>query len=271
MDVSELAVLLRAWRERLSPADVGMPAGGNRRAVGLRRQELAVLAEVSVDYLDRLEQGRATNPSSAVLEALAEALRLSGAEREHLFRAAGLTAHQPGMVPCHVPPGVLRMVDRWTDIPAGVFTASWTLIHWNAGWTGLFGDPSGLTGLAANLAWAQFTTGLPPVVFEPAERDRFEAALSSDLRIAATRYPTDPSLAALVAGLIEHSPRFAELWAAGTVTEHTADTKLVRHSVVGELRLDCDVLSVPAGGLHVVAYSATPGTEDAARLAAALR
>jgi len=266
-DRGELAALLRAWRTRLRPADVGMPEGANRRIEGLRRQELAVLAGLSVDYLDRLEQGRATSPSTDVLEALARALRLSAAEHEHLFRAAGRVAGKPGMVPRHVPSGVVRMVDRWGDLPAGVFTAAWSLIHWNRPWAALFGDPSGYAGRVRNLAWAQFTIGLPHVVFTVAERERFEAALTSDLRVAATRYPADPELDALVTELLATSPRFAALWAAGTVTEHAADTKVVRHPEVGELRLECDVLVVPAADLHVVTYSAPPGTQDADRLA----
>lgn len=266
----ELAALLRSWRARLRPADVSMPAGNNRRIAGLRRAELAVLAGISVDYLDRLEQGRSTSPSADVLEALARALQLSAAEREHLFRAAGLTTRHPGIVPQYVAPGVVRMVDRWTDIPAGVFTASWTLAYWNTGWTALFGDPAPHTGLARNLAWLQFATGLPSLVLEPGERDRFEAAITSDLRIATSRYPNDSELAELVAGLRERNPRFADLWAAGTVTEHDADSKTLRHPAVGELRLDCDVLAVPAHDLHVVAYSATPGTADADRLQLAM-
>lgn len=269
-DRGELAALLRAWRTRLRPADVGLPAGANRRIDGLRRQELAVLAGLSVDYLDRLEQGRATSPSADVLEALARALQLSAAEHEHLFRVAGLVATQPGTVPTRVPAGVVRMVGRWPGLPAGVFTASWSLTHWNAAWTALFGDPSWYSGRARNLAWAQFTTGLPGVVFTAGERARFEAALTSDLRVAASRYPADAELGALVTDLLAHSPRFAALWTAGTVTPHAADTKLVRHPAVGELRLDCDVLAVPAADLHVVAYSATPGTPDADRLRLAL-
>jgi transcriptional regulator with XRE-family HTH domain len=266
-DRGELASLLRAWRTRLRPADVGMPAGANRRIDGLRRQELAVLSGLSVDYLDRLEQGRATSPSADVLEALARALRLSAAEHEHLFRAAGRVAGTSGMVPRRVPSGVVRMVDRWTDLPAGVFTAAWSLTHWNHAWAALFGDPP---DQARNLARAQFTAALPGIVFTAAEQERFEAALTSDLRIAAARYPADPELVALVADLLEHSPRFAALWAAGTVTEHAADTKLLRHPAAGELRLDCDVLTVPAGDLHVVVYSATPGTPDADRLRQAI-
>ena len=87
--MSEFASVLRSWRERVGPADVGMPAGAGRRAVGLRREELAALAGVSVDYIVRLEQGRASNPSSQLLGALAIALRLSDQERDHLYRAAG--------------------------------------------------------------------------------------------------------------------------------------------------------------------------------------
>lgn len=104
-DRGELAALLRAWRTRLRPADVGMPEGANRRIEGLRRQELAVLAGLSVDYLDRLEQGRATSPSTDVLEALARALRLSAAEHEHLFRAAGRVAGNRAWCPGTCRPG----------------------------------------------------------------------------------------------------------------------------------------------------------------------
>src|SRR5690349_7743164 len=89
MDQRDLAACLRSWRDRLSPAEVGLPAGRQRRAPGLRREELAGLAGVSVDYLARLEQGRASNPSPSVLAPLARALRLNDCERDHLYRLAG--------------------------------------------------------------------------------------------------------------------------------------------------------------------------------------
>src|SRR3954454_3345201 len=107
---SELAAVLRTWRDRLSPADVGLPAGGRRRAPGLRREELAQLAGLSVDYLARLEQGRAAHPSPSVLGPLARALRLTDEERAHLHRVAGQADPRPGQMNRHVTPGVQRVL-----------------------------------------------------------------------------------------------------------------------------------------------------------------
>jgi transcriptional regulator with XRE-family HTH domain len=140
-DETALGATIRAWRDRLTPADVGLPAGRARRAAGLRREELAELAGVSVDYVVRLEQGRASTPSAQVVSALARALRLSGQERDHLYRLAGL---QPpdGMINDHIPPGMQRVLTRLGQTPVAVFTADWRLIWWNRGWAALLGDPS---------------------------------------------------------------------------------------------------------------------------------
>ena len=102
MATTEFGQALRRWRDRVSPEAVGLPAGGHRRAAGLRREELALLAAISVDYVTRLEQGRAANPSAQVIEALARALRLSGTERAHLFRLAGLVPPGPEMMPEYI-------------------------------------------------------------------------------------------------------------------------------------------------------------------------
>src|SRR5450755_1183136 len=110
--VDELAGCLRAWRERLTPAAAGLPAGAKRRVSGLRREEVASLAGVSVDYLSRLEQGRAQAPSPSVLASLARALRLSEPERSHLFRLVGHTEPGPGTIDRHVTPGLQRLLDR---------------------------------------------------------------------------------------------------------------------------------------------------------------
>ncbi|WP_231567115.1 helix-turn-helix transcriptional regulator [Frigoribacterium sp. MEB024] len=122
--MSEFADVLRSWRDRVSPADVGLPAGVGRRTTGLRREELAALAGVSVDYVVRLEQGRATNPSPQMLRALAVALRLSDDERDHLYRSAGAAPPSAEVVPRHVGPGVQRIVDRLGDVPLAVFSAT---------------------------------------------------------------------------------------------------------------------------------------------------
>src|ERR1035437_5093734 len=130
----DLGALLRSWRDRLSPVDVGLPAGDSRRAAGLRREGPGSLADVSVDYLVRLEQGRARRPSAQVAASLARALQLSDAERDHLFVVAGLLPPSPGDVAAHIPPGVQRLVARLGEIPLAVFTASWDLLTWSPLW-----------------------------------------------------------------------------------------------------------------------------------------
>ena len=112
MEDWEFGRAVRRWRERIAPQFVGLPVGGRRRAAGLRREELAGLAGISVDYLTRLEQGRATSPSAQIVEALARSLRLSDAERDLLFRLAGLSAPAPGIVPARITPSVQRLLDR---------------------------------------------------------------------------------------------------------------------------------------------------------------
>ena len=127
----ELAACLRTWRDRLTPAEVGLPAGGRRRAPGLRREELAQLAGLSVDYLARLEQGRASHPSPSVLAPLARALRLTDDEREHLFRVAGQAEPLAGTINRHVTPSVQRVIDRLSDVPVMVIDAAYELVAAN--------------------------------------------------------------------------------------------------------------------------------------------
>src|SRR5882724_2447006 len=125
---AEFGAAVKRWRDRVAPGDAGLSAGRRRRAAGLRREELAMLAGISVDYVTRLEQGRATSPSAQVVEALARALRLSAEERSHLFRLAGLVPSGPETVPAYITPSVQRMLDRLVGTPVGVYDAAWTLL-----------------------------------------------------------------------------------------------------------------------------------------------
>ncbi|MFI1394829.1 helix-turn-helix domain-containing protein [Streptomyces sp. NPDC020681] len=263
---NELGAALRRWRDRVAPAAAGLPAGRGRRAPGLRREELALLAGVSVDYVVRLEQGRATSPSVQVLTALARALRLSDAELRHLFLLAGQPVPRSGVISAHIPPSVQRLVDQLGSTPVSVYDAAWNLIAWNALWAALVGDPSGLPERERNVLWRHFA-GLPVrVTHTPEQEARFEAAVVADLRAATARYPDDPGLRSLVAELRDVSDRFERLWDTHAVGPHTTDTKTVHHPDVGPLTLDCDVLTVPGSDLRVVAYTAAPGTEAADRL-----
>ncbi|WP_413810442.1 helix-turn-helix transcriptional regulator [Streptomyces sp. OE57] len=267
MATTEFGQAVRRWRDRVPPEAAGLPAGGQRRAAGLRREELGLLAGISVDYVTRLEQGRASHPSTQVVEALARALRLSAAERAHLFRLAGLAPPGPETVPAYITPSVQRLLDRLTGTPVAVSDASWTLLMANPPYVALRGDPSRWRGNERNAVWRHFVSEDTSSRQTHEDRTEFQSALVADLRTAAARYPADQRLRRLVAELRAHSERFAELWDSGAVGHHEASRKTIDHPRVGPLTLDCDVLTVAGSDLRVVVYTAEPDTEDAERLA----
>ncbi|MEU0197213.1 MULTISPECIES: helix-turn-helix transcriptional regulator [unclassified Streptomyces] len=267
----EFAALLRAWRDRLSPADAGFTVTDGRRAPGLRREELAQLAGLSVDYVLRLEQRRAKNPSAQVVGALARALQLSRAERDRLYRSAGLLPPQDGTVSTHVPPGIQRLAARLGDVPIGVFSADWTLVWWNSMWSALHGDASVLPAAERNLARALFGDGAAHAAMLPVRSERgqdaFAVSIVADLKDAVSRYPADARLGRLVRELREVSGAFARLWATETAAaQHTTDRKTIRHPRIGDILLDCDVLVVPGADLRMVTYTAAAGSDDAGKL-----
>ncbi|MGW1465003.1 helix-turn-helix transcriptional regulator [Streptomyces sp. NPDC002308] len=268
MAKAEFGQAVRRWRDRVPPEAAGLVPRGHRRAAGLRREELATLAGISADYVTRLEQGRATHPSGQIVEALAGALRLSGAEREHLFRLAGLAPPGPGTVPTRISPSVHRLLDRLTGTAVAVYDATWTLLLANPPYAALMGDPAGWRGHERNGVWRNLLgPGTSRVRQTPEERRKLETVLVADLRTAAARYPGDPRLASLLAELRAGSARFAELWDSGAVGTHESARKTIDHPDVGTLTLDCDVLTVAGDDLRVMVYTAEPRTEDAERLA----
>ncbi|MGW2520617.1 helix-turn-helix transcriptional regulator [Streptomyces sp. NPDC001617] len=266
MTATELGQALRRWRDRVSPGAAGLSSGGHRRAAGLRREELALLAGISVDYITRLEQGRATNPSVQVVEALSRALRLSGDERRYLFGLAGLVPPGPDVVPGFITPSVQRLLDRLVDTPVAVSDAAMTLLLANPMYAALMGDPSTLRGFERNGVWRNFTGAPSRVRHTPEERRTFEAGMVAELRASSVRYPADRQLRRLIAELRAASPRFAELWDAGVVGRLEASHKTIEHPQVGLLTLDCDLLRVEENDLHILVYSAEPGTEAAEKL-----
>ena len=197
---------------------------------------------------------------------IARALRLTNEERDHLYRVAGAAVPTSADVPRHLTPSIQRIVDRLGDTPAAVFSATWDLISWNPLWAALQGDPSAYSGNSANLAWRVFFAGESPIIQSAGEPDSFEHDLAADLRAASGRYPEDRQLAALIATLLESSPRFVDLWACARVATHVSSRKIVTVAGIGPIVLDCDVLMAPGSDLRVVVYTAEPGTTDAARL-----
>jgi len=262
---TELAAALRAWRDRVRPEEVGLPSGGRRRATGLRREELAALAGVSVDYLVRLEQGRSGNPSAQVLAALARALRLTDAERDLLYRTAGVAPPSVNLISRHISPGVQRVLDRLRDTPVGVYTASWDLVLANALWLALFGE-QGPTVRDRNLIWRFFMqAGDDMFGIEPEAHDRTATRMVSDLHAAAARYPKDHELAELIRDLRAGSAEFAGRWGTYTVEAHPSMAKALRSPTVGPLTLDCDILTTPSD-LRIVVFTARTGSPEAEQI-----
>ena len=267
-----LGATIRAWRERLSPSAMGLPSGRARRATGLRREELAERAGVSVDYVVRLEQGRSTAPSAQVVASLAHALQLTAVERDHLYRMAGLVLPNAEPIPDRIPPGVHRVLNRLGDVAVAVFAADWQLIWWNPGWAALLGDPSTKPPELRNFARERFPIGSGddvriaswPVLVP--DGDSSDLAIVSDLRRATGRFPHDARLAELIRQLTAGNATFARMWASGTVAAHREDRKTVEHPAVGPVDVDCDVLTDGDSDLKIVILTAAPGSSDEAKL-----
>lgn len=236
--------------------------------MGLRREELAELAGLSVDYVVRLEQGRATSPSAQVVASLARALQLQPVERDHAYRLAGLLPPQEGTISTHVPAGVQRMLARLGEFPVGVFSADWTLLSWTPAWAVLLGDPGARTRVERNLVRAVFATGPSGLAAWPVlqEGEALGPALVADLRTAVVNYPRDRGLTDLVEELRSTSAEFARLWDEGAVGPHVSTRKTIVHPQVGEVTCDCDVLTVPGCDIRLVVYTVAAGSADAEKL-----
>src|SRR5580692_1184605 len=214
---AELAAFLRARRARLNPRQVGLPATGapgRRRTPGLRRQEVAQLAGMSVDYYIRLEQGRGPHPSRQVLSALARALMLTADERDYLFRVAGESPPQVAGPSHEIAPGLRHLLDGMPGTPAYVVDAAYNVLAWNQLATHFIGDLSAYEDrnmIRWTFRWAQDT------FWTDEDFVRFTRSMIADLRVAYARYPGDPGIDSLVTEMLALSPRFAELWSAHEV------------------------------------------------------
>jgi transcriptional regulator with XRE-family HTH domain len=264
--VNEFGSTLRSWRDRLSPEEAGFAVAPHRRARGLRRQELARLAGVSSDYLVQLEQGRASAPSPQVLAALARALRLTEAERAHLFRLADQLAPEERRIGDTVPDGIRTLVEQLPASPAAVYDVRWNPMAWNAMWAAVVSDPLQRPVRERNMAWRYFT-GLPTrVVRTAAEVREHEEAIIADLRSSFGRYPGDQGLVQLIVDLRTASPRFRSLWEERRVGSYEHEGKTISHPELGRLLVDCDILATRRNDLRIVIYTAVPGSPSARAL-----
>lgn len=269
MNRTELAALLKRHRARLRPEDLGLPSHRHRRVPGLRREEVAQLAGVSVDYVVRLEQARGPRPSDQVLSALARALRLDRDQADELFQLAGSAPPRPGQIDELVRPSVQRLIDRLADLPVLVISAKGDVLAWNAPAAALLGDWSDMPNRERNIVWQRFL-GDPARarVATSGEERRLTAEQSvGSLRSAAAKYPEDPGLRRLIGELRSRSPEFERLWESGTASPWRTNRKSIEHPMVGTLTLDCDSLHLPDSDQTMIVYSAEPGTPEAEALA----
>ena len=261
---NRLGEFLRARRALVTPDDVGLPDLGRRRVAGLRREELALLAGVSVDYYVRLEQGRDTHPSEQVLDALARALCLDDDAVAHLHDLArpAPRRRRPRERPERVRPGVLRLLESWSAIPAFVLGRRMDVLAFNA-LAGMLHD-----GFATERNMVRL------VFLDPAARDTFPDfdAVAQEtvatLRAVAGADLDDPRLAELVGELSLKSDEFRRLWARHEVREKASGVKRMLHPMVGELVLGYETLRVnDAPEQLVVGYHAEPGSASERALA----
>ncbi|MDA0564613.1 helix-turn-helix transcriptional regulator [Streptomonospora sp. S1-112] len=266
----ELGRFLKARRAALTPEQVGLPAGVNRRRVaGLRREEVALLAGVSVDYYTRIEQGRSRTVSPEVLHALAGALRLSGDERAYLDNLAahhGRLRADPGCAPPEAPraavrPEVHALLNAMGAVPAYVLGPGLDLLAWNRMgallWPGIDDLPEADLNVA-HLVFREPGGAAPHTDTAALRRD-----ITARLRAETGRAPDDPRLCAVVQRLRRSSAEFRELWESHLVEEHPHGTHTLRHPEAGVLTLYFEKLPLPADpGQVLLTYAAAPGSAD---------
>ncbi len=270
---ADLAAFLRARRARLRPRQAGLPETGDpgrRRTPGLRRQEVAQLAGLSVDYYIRLEQGRGPHPSRQVLSALARALMLTADERDYLFRMAGQSPPPTPAPSREITPGIRHLLDSLPETPAYVVDAAYNVLAWNKLATCFIGDLSAYTD--RNMIRWTFRRGAQDTIWDDEHFVGFTRSTVADLRASYARYPGDAAIDQLVTEMLALSPRFADMWQEHEVEVRGPMLKRVVHPQAGPLEFECQVLHVADTGQRLIAYCAASGsaTEAAFRQLAAL-
>ena len=259
-----MARFLRDRRTRLAPSDLGLPNHGPRRTAGLRREEVAALAHISVSYYSRLEQGRAARPSGHVIDSLSRALRLSDDERALLFTLCGRAPGQDDQRPRRdVTPSVLELIQRMPDTAALILDAKYDILAWNPLAAALWVDLSVLRPPQRNLIRMFF---LEP---DPSRRhygvsgsEDFAAFAASQLRAVAERYPRDRDVRALITELLSESDEFEQLWHQVDVVVPRHQVKSMTHPLVGPLELHCNLLNIPDRDQLMVLFTADPGSKS---------
>ena len=270
MDRTELADFLRRSRERLRPGEVGLPAGPRRRTPGLRREEVALLAGMSADYLMRLEQGRSPQPSTQILGALAHALRLDDDGRDHLYVLAGHRPPAGRFAGNHVRPGLLLLLDQLATVPAQIVSDLGDVLAQNAMSTALFGSVCSTRKHDCdqdhNIVWRWFNDPNLRAAYPAEEHDDLGRSHVADLRAAVARRGADLDATALVQRLRDGSTEFGELWDRHDVDVPRCRRIRVRHPTIGLIELDFETLRTVNEDQRLLLFTAPPGTDNVDQL-----
>lgn len=272
MNRAALADFLRRRREGLRPSDVGLVPGPRRRTPGLRREEVATLTGMSVDYYVRLEQQRGPQPSEQMLASLVRALRLTADERDYLYRLAGHNVPRRTLGDTHVAPALLRVLDRLEDSPALILSALSEVLVANRLATAIFGDHSRRTGWARSEVYRWFTDPAARAVYPPDDHERQARSLVASLRAAYGASGARSRASELVRVLLAESDEFRELWERHEVAQRFADHKVLVHPEVGPIEVDCQVLFTEDQSQALLVLTPAPSSEaeDKIRLLAVL-
>jgi transcriptional regulator with XRE-family HTH domain len=266
MDRDGLADFLRRRRAALRPEDVGLPAGRRRRTRGLRREEVAARAHISTDFYTRLEQRRGARPSASTVASLALALRLDEVQRDHLFALAGHNAPPTAMRRDEPSPGLLRVLEQIDGSPAMIVSDLGVTLRQNELAKALLGDHSVYNGMARSMLYRWFTEPERRSLHPCQDHDIRAREHVAALRAVHGRPGPDPEADELVAALLAESEEFATLWEEHEVGRRTATDKRFVHPLVGEVTVDCQILTPENVSERLVVFSAAPGSVDEARL-----
>jgi transcriptional regulator with XRE-family HTH domain len=270
VNLPELGAFLRTRRDRIRPAEVGLPHGPRRRVPGLRREEVAQLAGLSADYYTELERGSTKNrvqPSTQTLSALARALRLNGDECDHLFHLAERPIPPSVRGPsAHVQPALLGLLDRLSNTPARVITdLHETLVENDLALT-LLGKSPARRGPAASFVYRWFTDPQAREIYPPEDHPQHSRVFVADLQAAAARRGRDEKVTKMVTVLRRRSQEFAALWDTHDVAVRRMDHKRIIHPMLGVIELDCYNLLSEDGRQRLLWFTAPPGSPGAEQL-----
>ncbi|WP_276034300.1 helix-turn-helix transcriptional regulator [Streptomyces ginkgonis] len=258
---TELGAFLRSRRERIRPADVGLPHGPRRRVPGLRRDEVAQLAGASVDYYNELERGAGSQPSEQMIAALARALRLTADERDYLYHLADRPVPAHGGAASHVHPGMLDLLGRVTSTPAQVITDLHVTLVQNPLAVALLGDHSAFRGARASFIHRWFTEPEARRLYPEADHASQSRILVADLRAAAARRDArDTEAGSMISTLLGLSPEFAALWADHDVAVRREDRKRLNHPALGLVEVNCLNLFSEDGRQRLLWFTPAVGT-----------